>query len=122
MENSILSSAECPGRKDHNPNVNVSVGYYLLAGNNMMDSVCHGLILDQPNHKTSVVVVECLLLRGIFCQKSWWRVGRPHIHLGRPTCFGPQSDFLVHRAPCPHGAFKFQRKNQENLWQLRWPT
>ena len=101
MQNSVLSAAEGTSWKDHHANVNRLIDYYSLQRNNAMNSISHILISDKADDEVCVVVEERLLLRGVFLQKGWWRIGYSNVYLGSPGSLGHLRSFIVHEGTLP---------------------
>src|SRR5438093_13540590 len=96
MQNSVLSAAEGTSWKDHHANVNRLIDYYSLQRNNAMNSISHILISDKADDEVCAVVEERLLLRGVFLQKGWWRIGYSNVYLGSQGSLGHLRSFVVH--------------------------
>jgi len=62
----------------------------------VMNSISHILVSDKADDEVCVVVEERLLLRGVFLQKGWWRIGYPNIYLGSPRSLGHLRHLIVH--------------------------
>src|SRR5438132_6374690 len=101
MQNSVLSPAEDTSWKDHHANVDRLIDHYSLHANNAMNSTGHVLVSDKANDEVCVVVEERLLLRSVFLQKSWWRIGYPNVYLGSPGSLGHLRSFVVHEVTLP---------------------
>src|SRR5207253_11479074 len=88
MQNSVLAHAEGTSWKDHHTNVDRLIDHYSLHRNNAMNSISHILVSDKANDEVCIIVEERLLLRGVFLQKGWWRIGYSNIYLGSPGNLG----------------------------------
>src|SRR5438046_10676012 len=82
MQNSVLSPAERTSWKDHHANVDQLIDHYSFNRNDAMNSISHILISDKANDEVCVGVEERLLLRGVFLQTGWWRIGYHNAYLG----------------------------------------
>src|SRR6266567_9611653 len=96
MQNPVLSPAEGTSWKDHHANVDRLIDDYSLHGNNAMNSTGHVLVSNEADDEVCIVVEERLLLRGVFLQKGWWRIGYSNIYLGSPGSLGHLRQFIVH--------------------------
>src|SRR6266705_5493298 len=106
MQNSVLSPAEDTSWKDHHANVDRLIDHYSLHRNNAMNSISHILVSDKANDEVCVVVEERLLLRGVFLQKGWWRIGYSNIYLGSPGSLGHLRHFIIHEGTLPGGVIE----------------
>ena len=96
MQNSVLSPSEGTSWKDHYANVDRLIDHYSLYGNNAMNSISHILVSDKADDEVCVVVEERLLLRGVFLQKGWWRIGYSNVYLGSPGSLSHLCHLIVH--------------------------
>jgi len=101
MQDRVLSPAEGTSWEDHHANVDPLIDDYSLHGNNAMNSIGHLLVSNEANDKVCVVVEERLLLRGVFLQKGWWRIGYPCVYLGSPGSLGHLRRLIVHEGTLP---------------------
>src|SRR5438128_8562108 len=96
MQNSVLSPPEGTSWKDHHANIDRPIDHYSLHRNNAMNSISHILVSNKTDDEVCVVVEERLLLRGVFLQKGWWRIGYSNIYLRSPGSLGHLRIFIFH--------------------------
>src|SRR6266700_6973388 len=101
MQNSVLSPAEDTSWKEHHANVDRLIDRYFLSRNNAMNSTGHVLVSDKANDEVCVVVEKRLLLRSVFLQKGWWRIGYPNVYLGSPGSLGHLGRLIIHEGTLP---------------------